>query len=318
MKKTNCSVTFMNLVLFVGAVFFYGQTATADSIVSAGGGVAWSSSTAPISGTGRVGVTVDTAGKGGTPVYTGSVNGVPTTPTGPITVAVDPSFLSRGQTILFATKGFIDTHKKNGDNYAVSGSVTGTSKNPSSASASASLIVGSKTVAYSTRATAAGGMLAVARADDPLTYDAGTTEFDPSFTDLPMTDSGGAVAETVITGTSTIPGYENLFTLTYGVLGALSSLSDVYIDFESNPLLGLNDASIDSQILSHLSLSGNDVSLDAPVDFSYTLTSDTSYDVNLTINSIVSGVPEPSSALLFGVGGLILFGARRFQFWKRS
>jgi len=112
---------------------------------------------------------------------------------------------------------------------------------------------------------------------------------------------------------SDIPGLETLFSLTLSL--DASDPTAVNLAFSSNPLLGLDDATIRSDILSRLVFN--------PADGSYLLSSDFQYasinvvvptgqnDVSFTWNTeahvvAVAPVPEPSSFILSGTGVLTL------------
>lgn len=118
-------------------------------------------------------------------------------------------------------------------------------------------------------------------------------------------------ANVFIEAGSTIPSLENFFTLSMGLSGATPD--NLFIDFNSNPLLGLNDSLIEDNILSF-------VAYDA-LNATYSMTSELAYlDLRVITPSnqdqvsfywnadgkvFLSPVPEPSSISLFFLGLLV-------------
>ena len=85
--------------------------------------------------------------------------------------------------------------------------------------------------------------------------------------------------------TSDIPGLESLCTLSLAATGQISSPSDVAISFTSNPKLGLNDAAIQSSLVSGGILSAGHFSMGGPLDFNFTISSTSSFSVTDVLDS---------------------------------
>ncbi len=307
----------LTVLLLIGAGILCGQTATAGTITAEStGGVDWSETTVPSSGSGSVGVAVRSPD--GIPTYAASINGVPAPWKGGfISVSFGPPgswinlFVSHFGAILSASP------KTPGNSYHIEGTVTGTtppSPPGSSANAYATMgVVSPTTVNLLTYANVVNSRYALGQARDPLTFGPGTTTFNATFGGISLTSTGGQ-AGFLATGSSTIPGLQNLFSLVLYAPGSISSKGDILLAFQSNPLLGLNDSSILSQIQGDLSLSGNTISLTSPITITYSLDSATSYDTEVTANSEAEVREPPVLAMLFGSG---MFGLatvlRRFR-----
>jgi hypothetical protein len=93
----------------------------------------------------------------------------------------------------------------------------------------------------------------------------------------------------------------------------IASVSDLILDFTSNPILGLDDEVVEDEALAAFVISGGQASLSSYLLFS------TSYVVDQTITFAegveagIVAVPEPSGALLMLTGMVILLVVGRLR-----
>jgi hypothetical protein len=145
----------------------------------------------------------------------------------------------------------------------------------------------------------------------------GSTPSDSTGNSFALQGLGDGFSEiTDVVGTN-IPGFSTLFQWDI----SLDSQDNLNVVFTSNPSLGLSDGTIEAAILSALTANFNasTVTYSLPTDFNYLTdlvvpvgnqaTVDISWD---TTAMAVSGVAEPSSLCLLGVG-LVVFGIARRQ-----
>jgi hypothetical protein len=168
------------------------------------------------------------------------------------------------------------------------------------------------TVSCYTSADVSLNLKALGQAVDPLNFGPGSTTFNVDLSGYSLSigqpDSSG-FAESDFLMTSTIPGLQSLVTFNLGAAGQISTSGDVGISFTSNPLLGLNDSAIQSELQSAGVVSPGQFSLAGPVEFSFTITSDQAYSVDDYSESYaVADVPEPSTLALVGSGVVGLLG----------
>jgi hypothetical protein len=159
---------------------------------------------------------------------------------------------------------------------------------------------------------------AFARAMDPQFFGPGLNVFTHTLTDLTLTsDAVNTFAGYNVMVNSSLPGLGTLYTLEVAANGVLSSAADLFIDFRSNPLLGLSDAAMDAALRASFTVSGNTATLTAPLQIQFALNSAVSYSVDFESDSYAhadsTAAPEPSTLTLLGlgVGGLIRYGWRR-------
>jgi hypothetical protein len=120
-------------------------------------------------------------------------------------------------------------------------------------------------------------------------------------------DGAGGTADIATDAGSNIPGLENFFTLNLDEDGG--DPSAIKVNFSSNPQLGLDDAAVESIIISHLIFDTSSSTYRLDTDLQYAAIAVTvPIDQNTAIftwntRGVASVVPEPSSFLLLS-GGL--------------
>ncbi len=173
---------------------------------------------------------------------------------------------------------------------------------------------------------------ATALVDDPVTYS--NTSGQPIHLTYGL-GSGFAIGSFAAPGTtgyeasqfmavagSDIPGLTSLFTLEIST--TTLEPGNVSVDFVSNPLLGLNDAAIDSLILGNLTLDASTGDYVTSGAFNYVDTTVTvpvgqdtasfSYDASVAAQG---GVPEPTSIVLGIIGLFTCLVVHRFHGRRR-
>jgi hypothetical protein len=107
-----------------------------------------------------------------------------------------------------------------------------------------------------------------------------------------------------------------LWSLGISAQGVLSSNADLQIQFASNPILGLNDALIASQIRSAFTVSSGTATLSSYQLFDTTYTVDQSVTYSDDVNAGASTLPEPSSLVLLATALPALLGPGLKRLWR--
>jgi hypothetical protein len=106
-----------------------------------------------------------------------------------------------------------------------------------------------------------------------------------------------------------------LWSLGISAQGVLNSNADLQVQFVSNPILGLNDALIASQVRSALTVSSGTASLSSYQLFDTTYTVDQSITYSGGASAGVSTVPEPPTLVLVATALPVLLGLRVKRLW---
>jgi hypothetical protein len=163
------------------------------------------------------------------------------------------------------------------------------------------------------RALAPGaGQQAAAEAIDPITLPPGSYAYAPTITEATLHLDGLPDEFAGVTFFADDSRFSDpLWILSIVATGALTSPSDLLIEFRSQPLLGLDDADVASQVRSNFAVGGGTATL-----ASYTLFS-TTYEVTETIQfaegvngGVASAVPGPATFVLAVLGAVGLGVAR--------
>lgn len=156
--------------------------------------------------------------------------------------------------------------------------------------------------------------VAFGRVEDPLSFGPGDNVISDLISGIVLQADAGTIGSAFeVDAESTLPGLADLYMLTIFASPGLSSVNDLLIGFNSNPLLGLDDSAIVAALRSQFSVSGNTATMNGPVTLSYTLHASASYDLDHGVAAEAATAPEPGSPLLLGTGfvGLLVYRWRQ-------
>lgn len=145
-------------------------------------------------------------------------------------------------------------------------------------------------------------------AADPMYFSPGPLTVLDGLEELELIAVGdGSHAGYQMTMSSNIPEYEMLYDLS--ILLDAGELPEVY--FESNPLLGLDDALIMGTVLDSLTATSGGYELASPIGLEFSLDSSSSFEIDFLSNAWGMTVPAPGAISLLAMAAVFAAPVRR-------